>query len=383
MKTSLLEQAQSSDSTGKLQRTSTRVCHVSLTLRTGGLERLLVEYARRHDQARFELEFVTLTDAGTPAEDIERAECRVWSLESEVGKLKKLRALVRIFRERQFDVVHTHNPFPHIYASIAAKCAGTPVVIQTRHGRHKSENWKQRLLYGTANLLSDEVVAVSDDAAELCSEFGPLDANKITRIWNGIDIDRFDYHGPLDCPHAISVGRLVPEKDFATLLEAIPMVLTQLPDFRLRIVGSGPERANLEQIIEDQNLQEAVELLGERQDVPDLLASSGLYISSSVTEGISLTLLEAMAVGLPTIATRVGGSPEIVADGQTGYIVEPSDATALAQAIVRLCKNSRDWRDMGEAGRRRVERHFSIEGMISKYEDLYVRALSRRGVART
>jgi glycosyltransferase involved in cell wall biosynthesis len=154
-------------------------------------------------------------------------------------------------------------------------------------------------------------------------------------------------------------------------------VLPQVPDFRLRIVGDGPERARLESLMTELNLRTHVELLGERHDVPALLAESGFFVSSSLSEGVSLTLLEAMAVGLPVVTTTVGGNPEVVLEGDTGRLTPPGDPAALARAIVELC-NERDlWHAMGTLGRRRVEQNFEIRQMIRNYESLYEELLSK------
>ena len=212
---------------------------------------------------------------------------------------------------------------------------------------------------------------MSHDAARLCQQQDRGSQNKITTIWNGINLDRFTYHGPKLKPVAISVARLSATKDFPTLLRAVPLVLPHVPDFRLRIVGDGPERAKLETLIDELHLRPQVELLGERHDVPALLAESGFFVSSSLNEGISLTLLEAMAVGLPVVTTAVGGNPEVVLDGHTGRLAPAGDPAALAGAIVNLCADHDLWSAMGMLGRHRVEQNFEIRQMIRSYEALY------------
>ena len=167
------------------------------------------------------------------------------------------------------------------------------------------------------------------------------------------------------------MARLSATKDFPTLLRAVALVLPQVPDFRLRIVGDGPERSKLETLIDDLNLRPHVELLGERHDVPALLADSGFFVSSSLSEGISLTLLEAMAVGLPIVTTAVGGNPEVVLDGHTGRLAPAGNPAALAGAIVDLCGERDLWSAMGVLGRQRVEQNFEIRQMIRNYEELY------------
>ena len=193
----------------------------------------------------------------------------------------------------------------------------------------------------------------------------------MTRIWNGIDLSDFAYTGPVAAPIAISVARLSAEKDFPTLLRAVAIAIQQVPDLQLKLVGDGAERTMLEGLTRELGITSCVEFLGERTDVPKLLTQAGFFVSSSLTEGISLTLLEAMAVGLPVVATSVGGNSEIVADGLTGQLVPPADPAALATAIVTMCRNAADWPTLGQAGRARVAQHFEVHRMVSDYEQLY------------
>ncbi len=356
-----------------------RVCHVSMCLQTGGLERLLVDFARFHARKNFELQFVALTGDGPPAQDIRDTGCpvRVLNESLKIRKLWSLTQLVRQLKSQSPHIVHTHNTYAHFYGAIAAKLAGVPVVVNTQHGRGCGGNWKAHWQFHLANRWTQRVVGVSHDAARLCQQQDRAAHEKITTIWNGINLDRFAFHGPKPVPTAISVARLSAVKDFPTLLRAVPHVLPHVPDFRLRIVGDGPERAKLELLIDELHLRSHVELLGERHDVPALLAESGFFVSSSLSEGISLTLLEAMAVGLPVVTTAVGGNPEIVLDGQTGRLAPAGDPAALSRAIVDLCSERDLWPAMGTLGRQRVEQHFEIRQMIRCYEALYEELLKR------
>lgn len=356
-----------------------RICHVSMCLQTGGLERLLVDFARFHDRTKYELQFLALTGDGQPAEDIRAEGCsaRVLNESLKIRKLHSLAQLTQHLKQQRTQIVHTHNTYAQFYGSLAANRAGVPVVVNTQHGRGCGDSWKARWQFKLANRWTQRVVGVSHDAAKLCQEQDRAARDKIITIWNGINLDRFTFHGPKPTPTAISVARLSAIKDFPTLLRAVPLVLPRVPDFRLRIVGDGPERPTLESLIDELNLRPHVELLGERQDVPALLADSGFFVSSSLSEGISLTLLEAMAVGLPIITTAVGGNPEIVLDGQTGRLVPTGDPAALARAMVDLCTERDLWTAMGTLGRQRVEQHFEIRQMIRSYEALYEELLQR------
>ncbi|MGE0374245.1 MAG: glycosyltransferase [Planctomycetaceae bacterium] len=359
-----------------------RVCHVSMTLATGGLERLLVEFSRLHDRDRFQLQFAALGELGTPAREIESCGCNVSSMQfGRVGKLQTLWGLVRHFRRSQVEIVHTHNTYAHFYGTLAARVAGVPVVVNTQHGRGCGPTWRNRLQFRLANLGTQSIVGVSDDSAALCRREDRRAAERVLRIWNGIDLDRFEFRGAApsgDQPTAISVARLSPEKDFATLLRAVAEVVREVPEFRLHIVGDGAEKQNLERLTKLLRLDRHVVFLGERSDVPALLKDAGFFVSSSRTEGVSLTLLEAAAVGLPIVTTAVGGSPEVVQEGRTGFLVAAEQPSALAHAILRMCRSRARWTEMGRLGRDHVERHFEVSRMVRAYESLYEDLLRAR-----
>ena len=224
-----------------------RVCHVSLTLKTGGLERILADLARHHDPSVCTPEFLAIQDVGRFADEIRDAGGIVHRLRP-AGRWGQIKQMRKLFADQQFDVVHTHNTYPHIYASIAARLARVPVVVNTRHGQRAGHGWKSRTQFRWASHLVDRIITVSDDAARLCVDVDGIAKNKVQRIWNGIDLTDFAFSGPISQPIAISVARLSAEKDFPTLLRAIPLVVSAIPDFRLKIVGDGPERERLERL---------------------------------------------------------------------------------------------------------------------------------------
>jgi sugar transferase (PEP-CTERM/EpsH1 system associated) len=357
-----------------------RICHVSMTLQTGGLERLLVDFGRFHDHSRFDLQFVALEGLGQPAQDLREDGYQVDSLSLRAsGKVASIRRLAAILRESGVDLVHTHNTYAHFYGALAARLAGVRQVINTQHGRGCGDSWKAQLQFRMANCWTSKIVGVSEDSARLCRRQDPHAAARTGHVWNGIDLSRFQYHGPSRKPVAISVARLSPVKDFPTLLRGVAKAVAAHPEFRLRIVGDGGERPRLEQLMRDLRLEQHVEFLGERHNVPQLLKEAGFFVSSSKTEGISLTLLEAMAVGLPVLTTSVGGNAEIVRDGETGYLVESLNPDAIAAGISRMLREQTSWPEMGQRGRQRVEEHFSIDGMVRQYETLYDEVLETSG----
>ena len=192
-------------------------------------------------------------------------------------------------------------------------------------------------------------------------------------LHNGIDLEQFAFNGPDPAGPAVLVARLAPVKDVDTLLRAAALIVEQRPDFRLEIAGDGPCRGALEALRDQLRLGEQVRFLGGVRDVPRLLTRARLFVLSSLTEGVSLTLLEAMARGLPAAATAVGGNPEVVAAGETGLLVPPRDPAALAAAVLHLWTQPEEAAAMGRAGRARVEQHFDVRRMVAEYEAMYTR----------
>ena len=357
-----------------------RVVHVTPGLEVGGLEKLLVEFARHADRRWFHLHFVSLSNPGLLAGDIQALGWPVTALEQPQGLRPSLIVrLARLVRQLRADIVHTHDDRANIYGAPAARLAGVPVVLHTRHHQGSQLTPRQRWLIRAVSLADSRFVCISHDSARWAARQG-IPRGKLRVVHNGIDTDRFAFTGPDPAGYAVFVGRLVPEKDISTLLQAVALVACTLPDFRLLIAGDGPERGSLQQRTEQLGLGERVAFLGNVREVPALLARARLFVLSSLTEGISLTLLEAMARGLPVVATCVGGNPEVVADGQTGLLVPARDPLAMADRIRQLWLDPSHAAALGLAGRMRVLEYFDIRQMVARYEQLYLQeSRSARG----
>jgi glycosyltransferase involved in cell wall biosynthesis len=353
------------------------VAHVVLQLAVGGMEKLLVEFARHADRARYRLLFVCLGPRGTLADDLEACG---WPVEC-LGEAPGLRPglvprLARVFRRHGAAVVHTHNNNPLIYGGPAARLAGVPVVVQTRHGQTVGVSRRHQGLFRLAAQLADRIVCVSQDARRLSLAEG-IPSRKTRVVWNGIDTARFGYRGPQPGGPAVMVGRMVPLKGVDVLLHATALAARACPDFRVEVAGDGEALPGLRELADRLGLSERVKFLGEVRDVPALLGRAGLFVLPSHSEGISLTLLEAMARGLPVTATRVGGNAEVVADGTTGLLVPPGDPARLADALLTLWRDPALARRLGEAGRARAEGHFDVRRMVAEYEAMYWRLIGR------
>jgi len=361
-----------------------RVVHITPGLDMGGLEKLLVEFGRHADRRRFALRYVSLGRRGVLAEEVEACGWPVTALDESDGLRPGLvLRLASLLRRCQADVIHTHDDRAHIYGTFAGRLAAVPRIIHTRHGRSPQLSRRQKMLVGTASRLIDRFVCVSDDSGRLAVQQG-VPPRQVRTIRNGIDVQRFPCTGPRPDGPAVIVARLSPEKDIDILLRATALVLRDDPAFRLEIAGDGPCMTALRQSTADLGLEGNVCFLGQVRDIPALLARAGLFVLSSLSEGISLTLLEAMASGLPVVATRVGGNPEVVAEGETGFLVTPQNPPALADALLRLRRDRATSIRLGQAGRRRVETHFDVRRMVAEYEQLYrgINVLNAAGITR-
>jgi glycosyltransferase involved in cell wall biosynthesis len=356
-----------------------RVAHVAESFAMGGLEKLLVAFARHADRASHALRFVAMGERGCLAEEIEAAGWPVDVLDQPLGRRPRLvLRLAALFRREGIDVVHTHSSGPLIYAVPAARLAGVRVVVHTRH--HGQDPHTSSRALAVCRFLSraiDRVVCVSNDGVAHATSEG-IAPRKLAAIWNGIDTDQFRAAGPRPLGPAVIVARLSPEKDVATLLRATALVVEQEPGFRLAIAGDGPCRRDLAALSSTLWLDAHVKFLGQVRDIPALLATASLLVLPSLMEGISLTLLEAMAHGLPVVATRVGGNPEVVVQGQTGLLVPPQAPDDLARTLLRLWRDPETGRRMGRAARERAVRCFDVRRTVAEYEQLYGDLHARR-----
>jgi glycosyltransferase involved in cell wall biosynthesis len=354
-----------------------RIAHVTLGLEMGGMEKLLVEFARHADRRRFTLQFVCLETRGKLADEVEALG---WPVEA-MGKRPGIRPglilkLARRLRSLRIDVVHTHNEAACLYGVPAARLAGVDLVLNTRHGQGSARGARRARAFVWAARFADRVVCVSKDAAALTVRSG-LPESRVATIWNGIDTEKFPFRGPTPAGPAIVVARLAAIKNIDALIRVMPQVIASVPHFGLRIVGDGPYRVALETLSKELGVHEHVRFIGEAKDVPEQLAQASMFVLPSLSEGISLSLLEAMATGLPAVATSVGGNVEVVRDGETGFLVPVDEPEKLAQAMIRLSTGGDLARRMGAAGRRRVESTFDARAMVHAYECLYQDSVAR------
>jgi glycosyltransferase involved in cell wall biosynthesis len=307
-------------------------------------------------------------------------------------RLDALWRLYRLLRHEQPIILHAWVFHANLLARIIGRLARVPIIITSRRNVHIGPPLREHLKRLTAS-WDTHAIAVCDLArqAEIGRAGGSPD--KVITIHNGIDVERFtslssikqaDARQTLNTPAEASllgtVGRLHPQKGLPDLLTTFQRVKGTHPASHLLIVGEGECRTDLERRAQQLDVAGAVTFAGHRDDVPQLLALLDVFVLASHWEGLPNVILEAMAAGLPVVATRVGGVPEVVVDGVTGLLVPPRDPDALSEAILTLLQDPDLRQKMGQAGRERVREHFSVERMVQDTEALYQQLLSKKGI---
>ena len=357
-----------------------RVVHLVTTLNVGGLERVVLDLVRRRRQDAFDARVVCLDASGLVADAVGSVGVPVETIGTSGSVPRRILRLARRLRQLKPDVVHTHNPQAHVHGALAARLAGVPAVVHTKHGRGILEGHTPAAVTRLATAWTSRFVAVSEDAARVAMEVERVPAGKVLVIHNGIDVDRYAAAGARSAStkgRATTVGRLDPIKDQSTMLRAVRLVINELPDFQLDIVGDGPSRAELVAECEALGLRDRVRFHGYQADVARYLAAADVFVMSSASEGVPLALLEAMATGLPAVATDVGGMREVIVAGETGMLVPARSPGELARAIVAIASDPALRDRMGSAARRRVVDQFNLRTVVSRYEDLYLECLGR------
>ncbi len=367
-----------------------RVAHVSASLHYGGKENGVVNLVNRLDPAIFENYIFTYVRGGALARRVDPTRCRVVELGDKLGGDYRLYfKLAREFRRYRIHIAHTHSWATVMEGIIGARLARVPIIIHGEHGTMKTETKLHIQIQRALWHSTDQMLAVSNVLRENLQRQFNFPKEKIRVIANGVDLSRFaltrqsdDYKTRLGLPaNALvfgAIGRVVPVKAYSTLLQAAKLIFDEIPMAHLVMVGDGPQLEALVQLAEEYQIAARVHFLGARKDVPEILRAFDVFVLSSESEGMSNTILEAMASARPVVATAVGGNPELVVDRETGLLVPPHDPPAMAAAIMKLLRDTELCRQMGWLGRQRVEEKFSLEVMVQNYANIYLETFRRR-----
>ncbi|MCL2524234.1 MAG: TIGR03088 family PEP-CTERM/XrtA system glycosyltransferase [Betaproteobacteria bacterium] len=374
------------------------VAHVMYRFDTGGLENGIVNLINHMPPESYRHAVIALTEITDFRQRIRRDDVEFIALNKPPGQtLWQFPRLWRLFRRLRPAIVHSRN-LAALEVQLPAWAAGVPVRIHGEHGRDVGDLDGSNVVYQRVRRFYKPFVsyylALSRDLAQYLDVMIRVPSNKLLQVYNGVDTDRFhpaspDFSAP-GCPfpragHWLvgTVGRMQAVKDQPTLARAFVRALEIAPQLRprlrLALIGDGPLRAVCQDILAAADVADLAWLPGERGDVPDVMRGFDCFVLPSLAEGISNTILEAMACGLPVIATAVGGNAELVVSGETGEIIPAADPESMAQAIVRLAAAPETARAMGQAGRRLAEERFSLPAMVAAYQSAYDQLLHRSG----
>lgn len=356
-----------------------RILHVIDTLDFGGAEKIVVSLANAQATIN-DVTVCTLGGTGVLASELDTRVGRVSLGRAPGSSPSSLLRLRRLMADGRFDVVHGHNWSVFLETAAAAAMTKACRVVHTIHGpypaappsvvrriKQTGRRWLERLL--STNMSC--IVCVSEAIAAYIPATVGIDPRRLRTIHNGIDAIPLAERQAVEPLTFVTVGRLDAIKNQGLMLRALASLGAPYDNSRLLLVGDGPEHESLEALAAQLGIRARVEFLGFRRDVDTILQRSDVFLLSSHYEGISMALLEAMRSGLACVATRVGGVPETVIDGETGFLTTPDDVGEFAGAMRELAVSAERRREMGRLAREFQQREFSRTAMLERYEALY------------
>jgi glycosyltransferase involved in cell wall biosynthesis len=349
----------------------------------GGTERQMIELLRRLDRGRWSVEVASFLRRGPLFDSVAAiAPVTVFPVSSFLrpAMARALWSFARWCRDKHVAVVHTAEVPANIFGLPGAALGRVPVRIGNRREINPDKTAATIAIQRAAYTCAHRIVANSNAAAERLQAEG-VPAAKISVVRNGLDLERFPPAPRRAAPRrVVIVANLRREKGHDVLIDAAPDVLRRFPDARFDVVGAGPELNALLDRARNRGVAHAFAFLGHREDVADRLAASDIFVLPSRSEASPNALLEAMAAGLPVIASAVGGVPEIVDDDRTGLLVKAGNCRVLAERLCQLMADPSRGGRIGDAARREVASRFSFDRMVAAFEQVYVDELTRRGV---
>lgn len=361
-----------------------KVAHLTFHMRTGGAEKVICSLVENLDPRKFTSSVLCLDHpVGHFAKLLMRQGYEVKTLGRKPGfDFSLVLKIRRHIAEHGIDVLHCHQYTPYVYGVLGA--AFTPCrVIFTEHGRFYPDRRKVKrvLVNPLLAFITDHITAISSATADALSRYENFPKGRIGIVYNGIDGSPYRGRGDSRLLASLGIGegarvlgtvaRLDPIKNQTMMIKALGLVHRYYPETYLLLVGDGPESESLKAFAAGRNLSSRVIFTGFREDTHRYYRCMDLFLLTSFSEGTAMTLLEAMASGLTSVVTEVGGNPEVVRDGETGFFVASDDETALAEKICRVLGDDDLRQRFGRNASLRFERCYSIEKMVSAYETIY------------
>ena len=367
-----------------------KVGYITSSLDYGGVEKYVVDLANNIDSRKFIPVIFCLGNHGPLAEKIKK-NTKIYCLNKKKGNdIGLVLRLSRLFKKEKIDIIHSNNWSTFAESVIAKQFAGNIPLIHTQHGMEmndlesKEKRFIRNRLRQFLSFFTNQIVVVSCATKQfVCKEWG-ISEKKAKLIYNGIDINNFkqDSSKRKICRLALgvnedetvigSVGRLMRVKNYGLLLKAVSKLHMNYKKVKILFVGDGPERNSLRLLAKELDILDKIIFLGNRADISDLLCAMDIFVLPSISEGVSIALLEALASGLPAIATSVGGNKEIIQDNINGILVENNNPDDLCKAIERMLSDRDYRRTLGNNGISRVREVFLLDRMLWEYENLYL-----------
>jgi glycosyltransferase involved in cell wall biosynthesis len=367
-----------------------RLLHVIDHLGLGGAQETLLSLVKYFDRRQFQVEVASLHGRGHYWEACRQAAVPVHSLSPHKYVPLYLPNLCRLLWHGRFDLIHCHLTAANLIAKPLAALLGVPFIFNYDQNDmfRTIRPWRRRL-DGWANLITHHIVAVSASTRDFLIQQEKVPPAKITVVYNGVDLQRFQPSTEVDgrltrrrrwglpekAPLVGGVGRLHQQKNFPLFLQVAREVLHQIPEVCFIIAGEGPERQNLESLARDLGIAAHVYFLGYVSDMTELYPALDLLLMTSRLEGTPLTVLEAMAMGVPVVAARVDGMAEILEDGKDAYLVPSREPASFARRTISLLQDQAIASRFSRAGQTKVRSQYSATAMVRRVEDLYLRYL--------
>ena len=355
------------------------VIHLIPSLEVGGMERLVSDLAMGRTAGKTSI--VCLNKLGALGEQIEKnVTIKVLNIPKNL-----ILATIMVFKTLKNlkpDIIHCHNLQAHFFGGLCAILLPKTQVVLTKHGQHIPTSSITAVI-NKFTLKRSKIIGVSADITQLMKEWITKNTQPIEYIANGISLSPYEAFTSKEAakkalgikPNTFCIGivaRLSKPKDHLLLIDAVAFIAKNHPEIQLIIVGNGPLKNKIEKYIRAHHYEHIITMLGERNDIANILNALDVFALTSSSEGIPMTILEAMAAGLPVIATNVGGIPQVVVNGKTGLLVEDKDKQGLIEAIKFLIENPELQKKLGKEGHLLLINNYSVSQVIAKYEQVYL-----------